>query len=705
MAKILAHLTDFLLAKRGLAVSIIGTVLAGLIIWQAPISLSNSWFDSMNQMYPRQRTTEPVIVVTIDEASVEAVGAWPWPRAVNGELMARIAAGKRAAVGVDIIYAEEDSLGPHKLAEHVDAPHEAKEWLRTLQHGDHDIVRGITDAPFVLAVGDVGIAPRARSSLGEEVAEHGEDARHAIHRWLKPFQPLRSHDLIREAAFGEGVVAQHHAFDGVARRTGQVFDVGFEELAPGLVIEMLRVAAGADVVHVHSNETGVHQLALVKGNDTLFTVQTEADGSVRPWYAERDTSKEIPAIALMDDDDELARLEGKLVLVGYAAAGGLDERVSPLGALIPGVEAHRQTLEAIFDGALLFRPDNAKQVEIAVTLVLALIAAFAVPRMRLAWAALGGVGLALSPLLAAVAAYVAGQLVFDGAAPALAIGVAGGLAFLASMTLSERERRVAAAASQRLDGEMAAAKRIQMGILPKAAEVFPDEQRFSIAAISEPARTVGGDLYDFFLLDDKRLFFLVGDVSGKGPEASLFVAISKALCKSSALRDMESIGAVLEQATSEIARDNPGTMFVTAFAGILDVETGALEFCSAGHEQPWLIHSDGSQERLEGEGGPPLCLLDEFPFPTDQAQMQPGDVLVVVTDGVTEAQNISGDLFGVERTDEALDGVAGMSDASAVLDALVKPVLAFAGEAEPADDLTAIIICWPGPAKSNVEAA
>ena len=304
-----------------------------------------------------------------------------------------------------------------------------------------------------------------------------------------------------------------------------------------------------------------------------------------------------------------------------------------------------------------------------------------------------------------MAAYVLFKYVFDGAVPAIAVAVAGGLAFLASMTLSERERRVAAAASQRLDGEMAAAKRIQMGILPKAAEVFPDEQRFSIAAISEPARTVGGDLYDFFLLDDKRLFFLVGDVSGKGPEASLFMAISKALCKSSALRDMESIGAVLEQANSEIARDNPGTMFVTAFAGILDVETGALEFCSAGHEQPWLIHSDGSQERLEGEGGPPLCLLDEFPFPSDQAQMQPGDVLVVVTDGVTEAQNISGDLFGIERTDEALDGVAGMSDASAVLDVLVKPVLAFAGEAEPADDLTAIIICWPGPAKSNVEAA
>lgn len=700
MAKLLASLVDLLLEKRGFATSIVAFLLAGLVVLLAPSHLSNTWFDAMNQLYPRERISEPVVVVTIDEASIEAVGAWPWPRSVSGMLLDRIASGNPAAVGVDIVFAEPDSLGPHRLAEHAEAPPAARDWLRTLESGDHDIVRAIQGAPFVLAVGDVGVAPRARSNLGDEVSEHGMDARHAIHRWLKPFQPLRSHDLIRNAALGEGVVAQHHAFDGVARRTGQIFDVGFDALAPGLAIEMLRVAAGADIVQVHSNEIGVQRLALAAGGQELFSVQTEADGSVRPWYAARDSSKEIPAILLMDDDEELARLEGKLVLVGYAAAGGLDERVSPLGALIPGVEAHRQTLESIFDDALLFRPDWAKQAEIAVTLALALLVAFAVPRMRMAWAAAGGVVLAGAPLAGAMAAYAGGRLVFDGAIPAMAVALTGGLAFMASMALSERERRIAAAARQRRDGEMAAAKRIQMGILPKASEVFPNEQRFSIAAISEPARTVGGDLYDFFLLDEKRLFFLVGDVSGKGPEASLFMAISKALCKSAALRDMDSIGDVLEKANSEIARDNPGTMFVTAFAGILDVETGQLEFCSAGHEQPWLIHQDGSQERLEGEGGPPLCLLDEFPFPSDQAQLQPGDILVVVTDGVTEAQNAAGDLFGVDRTDAALIGVGGMVDAAAVLDALVAPVYVFAGGAEPADDLTSLIICWPGPVDS-----
>ena len=222
------------------------------------------------------------------------------------------------------------------------------------------------------------------------------------------------------------------------------------------------------------------------------------------------------------------------------------------------------------------------------------------------------------------------------------------------------------------------------------------EARFSIAAVSEPARTVGGDLYDFFLLDDGRLFFLVGDVAGKGPEASLFMAISKALCKSAALRAQGTVGDMLSAANTEIARDNPATMFVTVFAGVLDVETGALEFCCAGHEPPWVVAADGSAQRLEGEGGPPLCLLDEFDYPTDRTELAPGDMLVVVTDGVTEAADMSGALFGVERTDAAMASLAGAEDAATALDRLVAPVDAFAAGAEPSDDLTALALIWRG---------
>lgn len=696
MEKLAASAVDVLLARRGLAVSLIGLALAAALIFEPPKAVQNDWFDAMNRLWPRERLSAPVVIVAIDEASVEAVGAWPWPRAVHGELLARVAKGAPAAVGVDIIYSEPDSFGAARLADRPDVPAAAEDWLRGLRSGDHAIADALRQGRFVLAVGDVGLPPSGFSDLGDAIQETGDDARAAIHEWRRPFQPLRSHELIREAATSEGLVAQQEAFDGVARRVGQVFDVG-AVLAPGFVVELLRVASSSERMLVDGDANGVRAVTLIRDGAPILQIRTEADGALRPWYSPRDIAEEVPAIALMEDDAELARLKDKVVLIGYAAAG-LDERISPLGELIPGVEAHRQTIESIFDERTLLRPYWARNLEFWATLLLAAAAVFAAPRLRLGWGAAAGLACASVPIGGALAAYAGARLVFDGATPTLAVLLAGGLAFVGALALSERERRRVAAAGLRLDGEMAAAKRIQMGILPDASEVFPDEPRFSIAGISEPARTVGGDLYDFFLLDDRRLFFLVGDVSGKGPEASLFMAITKSLCKSAALRERD-IGEILSVANLEIARDNPGTMFVTAFAGALNVETGELAFCSAGHEPPWRVPLDGPAERLEGEGGPPLCLLDEFDYPTDRTQLAPGDVIVVVTDGVTEAANRGGELFGVARTDAAVAGLAGATDAADALARLVAPVHTFADGEEPADDLTALVVAWPGPSQ------
>lgn len=699
MKKFASILVEGLLAKRAIACSIIGILLGVSFLTAPPAGLQNSWFDLMNQIWPRERKSEPVVIVTIDESSVEAIGAWPWPRAVNAELMARIAAGQPAAVGMDIIYAEKDALGVHQdaLANHPGAPKSAQDWLSNLKSGDHDIAEAMAGFPFVLAVGDVGVPPRDPSDLGEVVLERGEDARAAIHTWTKPFQPLRSHGLIREAAAGEGVVAQHDDFDGVARRTGQVFDIGHGMLAPGFVTELLRVASGATFANVESDRHGVRDIALLQDGEPIFRIKTEADGAVRPWYGPRDPAREVPAIHLMRDDDELARIQGKIVLVGYAAAGGLDERISPLGQLIPGVEAHRQTIESIFDEAMLYRPYWAEQAEFIAGLALILAAAFAPTRLRLVWGMGAGLAFAGLPIVITLGAYTVGRLVFDGATTAGAVTLTGGLALVAAMAMNERERRVQQAARQRIDGEMAAARRMQMGILPEVEGALAADPRFSIAALTEPARTVGGDLYDFFLLDEKRLFFLVGDVAGKGPEASLFMAISKSLLKSAALRSEGDLGAILTEANREIARDNPASTFVTVFAAILDTETGVLDYCCGGHEPPWRTSLSGPPERLEGIGGPPLCLLDEFDYPADVATLSPGDMVLVVTDGVTEAANRSDELFGVGRTEETIAKLGDVENAAAALKGLVKPVHIFAEGREPADDLTALAVIWRGP--------
>jgi serine phosphatase RsbU (regulator of sigma subunit) len=222
-----------------------------------------------------------------------------------------------------------------------------------------------------------------------------------------------------------------------------------------------------------------------------------------------------------------------------------------------------------------------------------------------------------------------------------------------------------------------------------------------------PAREVGGDLYDFFMLDDRRLFFVVGDVAGKGLSASIFQAVSKALYKSTTLRAATAdVGELMSAANAEVARDNPEMLFVTAFAGVLDLDTGELGYCNAGHDNPYLVRTgEPAMHRLADGDGPPLCVMDDFPYTGAETTLAPGEWLCVVTDGVTEAQPADGELYGTERVEQTLlrEAAAGTT-ARALVGALRADVDRFVAGAEPADDLTVLVVRWNGP-RAEGEAA
>jgi serine phosphatase RsbU (regulator of sigma subunit) len=255
----------------------------------------------------------------------------------------------------------------------------------------------------------------------------------------------------------------------------------------------------------------------------------------------------------------------------------------------------------------------------------------------------------------------------------------------------------------RIAGELEAARRIQTATLPRA-DLLAGDARIDIAALMIPARETGGDLYDYFLLDDRRLFFLAGDVAGKGLSASIFMAVSKALYKSSTLRAVNGdIGDLMSAANTEVSRDNPEMLFVTAFAGILDLDTGELQYCNAGHENPWVIHApDETVRRIDDGDGPPLCAMGDFTYRGAGYEMRPGELLCAVSDGVTEAVNRAGELYGSARVEAVLPRL-GRSHASVrdVVDALSADVAAFTDGAEPSDDLTILALRWHGPAAAG----
>ena len=223
----------------------------------------------------------------------------------------------------------------------------------------------------------------------------------------------------------------------------------------------------------------------------------------------------------------------------------------------------------------------------------------------------------------------------------------------AELRKNVKELMETTAAKERIESELQIAHDIQMGILPKEFPPFPDRHEFEIYATLEPAKEVGGDLYDFFFVDDDHLCFAVGDVSGKGVPAAIFMAVSKTLVKMEASKGLPA-AEVLNRVNRQLSRDNPSLMFVTIFLGILNVRTGEVEYSSGGHDPPYVMSASGEIQPLELTDGVMLGVTEDFNYQSKKNLLQKGETIFLYTDGVTEAKNPDDQLFSDARLQQML---------------------------------------------------
>jgi len=657
------------------------------------------WFDACQRLAPRARVSGPVVIVDVDGPSLARHGQWPWPRTLLATLIDRVLGADAAAVGVDIVMPEADRLSPQYLPALIGglAPDLAAR-LAQLPSNDTRLAAVLRDRPVVLGVAGVEATGESVGRGPIRVAPMrvvgGDPA-----PFVRSFDArLLTLDEIDRAAAGRGLL--NVQLEGRAvRRVPVVARVG-GVLVPTLALEMFRVASGERAFTLTLGHRGVTAI----GVGTL-TTRTQADGSVWLRYAGHTPARFVSAADVLAGTVDPRVFERKLVLLGVTALGLADRRPIPGGGTMDGVEIHAELIESLFDGALLARPSWATWAEAGFLLVGGLLLIRGVPilRTRASW-------LLLLPLLGvalggSLALYRWKFLLLDAVTPGAGLVVVFTVMLGVALAEAERQRRALRRqvqqqreAAARLEGELAAARRIQLGILPKAADVLAGERRFGLHIVLEPAREVGGDLYDFFMLDRDRLFFLLGDVSGKGLPGSLFMAVSKSLYKSTALRRGAAVATMMQEANVEISRDNPEALFVTVFAAVLDVNTGVLEYCNAGHDRPYVLGLTGGPRRqlVEG-GGPPLCVVDDFEYAAATHQLRPGDTLCLLTDGVTDARNPEGELFGRERLEARLAALPADAGAEKVATAIHDDVRRFADGAEPADDLAVLVVRWEGP--------
>jgi phosphoserine phosphatase RsbU/P len=263
----------------------------------------------------------------------------------------------------------------------------------------------------------------------------------------------------------------------------------------------------------------------------------------------------------------------------------------------------------------------------------------------------------------------------------------------------KRLRDAVRASLARLEQEIDAARKLQLGMLPQAFPACTAEQPVEIHAFIEPAREVGGDLYDFFYASPRLFCFLVGDVSGKGAPAAMFMARTRSLVRLAIAlwpktgNEQMTPGQIAAAVNHELCQNNDDRMFVTLFLGLLDTQTGTLSYINAGHPVPHILRGAGTIERIEASPNMPLGIRSKTVYRTGVVTLKPGDAAFVVTDGVTEAMNTEGDFYTPDRLDADLRAVVD-APAAELVRTVTDHVHAFTGSAEKADDVTMLALRW-----------
>jgi sigma-B regulation protein RsbU (phosphoserine phosphatase) len=249
----------------------------------------------------------------------------------------------------------------------------------------------------------------------------------------------------------------------------------------------------------------------------------------------------------------------------------------------------------------------------------------------------------------------------------------------------------------RIEAELNDARLLQLSMMPAVFPLPTKERPIEIFAVVEPAREVGGDLYDFYYHDDGRLCFIIGDVSGKGVPAAIFMARTKDVVRliSTVFRSTALNGAspadIISLVNHQLCLDNSACMFVTLFLGVIDTQSGELEFCNAGHNPPYLLRGGGSVTQIFGAKGVPIGIRNRSNYEGGRLKLDFGDSLFLFTDGVTEATNEHGDFFKAERLEKLLQSHLVMGP-EAVISATMSAIRDFRRIASPADDITMLAL-------------
>ncbi len=658
-------------------------------LWLAEKSLVIEQMENLTVNYrfrwraPYDPPADPrLVLVGIDEPSINSYGRWPWSRHLHGDLCQLVAVENPAVVAFDILFTE---VGDHDEDMHL-AEYAGK--LPSFISG----ALAQSEAPVAFGF------PTRTGQLSRIVGD--QDAIMAWDHMVLPFPALAA-----SSEFGF-VNAPPSSADGIRREVPLVVKVGdkiFASLPLKAVMQLYQI--GPEDVEVI-----LGQEVRLQTNDGDLRIPINQKGQMLLNYRRPDRIENAGYSALFD---ELVRrhvqeqtptagfptINGSVLVVGQVADGLADIGPNPLDKMAPLV----QTVVTAIDNIL--QKDYLRVVQGWPLWVgwfaTAWASLFLSRRCAISWAVI--IPLLLIGLYTCIACWLFAthSLQLPVVVPVLAfIGLHGG--FVVARWVEEQLEKKAVTARLEeanraralMERELQIAKNIQASMLPQDDPPFPDRTEFEIFGLMEPAKSVGGDLYDYFFLDEERLFIVLGDVAGKGVPAALFMAMALSVIRSQAT-ETPNLAEVLRRTNNALAMRNDSCTFVTTFCALLNVKTGQLDYANGGHNGPAFLTGDGAAFLLEEEGTA-LGLSEDRIFTNRQTVLLPGQSLVLYSDGVTEAFDSDKNMFEVERMLSSLSLCEPELTAEEIVRRLRQDLAAFVAQAPQADDITIVCLKYKG---------
>ena len=628
----------------------VSALLVTLLIGSGSLLRMDKW--TQDALYQRTHfTSTDIVIIGIDEKALQEIGPWPWSRDVMADALCVLASDPDhmpAVVAVDILYTG-DSAVPG------------------------------ADAYLANAAGLLPhVVTASMAEYGEEITwEDGHALSFntaAITSYITPYDALKSvsHQGHINAMLDRDGVLRHALLYVEPSGDGRVYSMAYE------TARLFLEAQGGKIKDPPVNTAG-----------HFYVPYTSTPGGYYDGVSISD---------LLNGTVNSSYWDGKIVLIGPYAAAFQDTYFTPISKAEPmfGVEFQANVVQCLIDGNHKLEMPDLPQL---ILLFLLSMAAFVLySRLTVKRGGMICAGLVFVGITGALVLYRLGLVTHPLWLPTAAV-ILYVAAIVLHYILTARERQALALKEERINAELTLANRIQANALPKEFPPFPERTEFDIFASMTPAKEVGGDLYDFFMLDDDHLCIVIGDVSGKGVPASLFMMVALTLIHHVAMHE-KSPAKILQNVNEEICSRNSEEMFVTVWLAVLEISTGKLTAANAGHEYPALKKADGHFELFKDKHGFVVGGMEGIRYREYEIQLEKNDKIFVYTDGVPEATDAANELFGTERMLDALRENEDRS-VSDILGGISASVQAFVGSAPQFDDLTMLCLTYKGLPDNN----